>query len=157
MVGAPHPLFGRGPAGYGPGVVTVTAVSLRLPVRQDAPGIARREVVRALGLAGEAAGCVALLVSEAVTNSVIHTGLGEDDVVLVRACWLGAAIRIEVVDEGAGIHAVSPTVGTDREGGNGLRLIGVLADRWGLQSDGTTQLWFELEVGRPDLGLRLAG
>lgn len=131
-------------------------MSLRLPVRQDAPGIARREVVRGLGLRGDAAGCVALLVSEAVTNSVIHTGLGEGDVVHIEACWVGAGVRVEVVDEGAGIHSRSPTEGTGREGGNGLRLIGVLADRWGLQSDGGTRVWFELETERAGIGLRLA-
>ncbi len=128
------------PGGYGgymgPGL------SLRLPVTTRAPRQARHQVVDGLELDGSLAAGVALLVSEAVTNSVLHAGLDARDVVHVDAWWCDGCVRIEVCDEGAGLHSPSPA--GPREGGRGFKLIDRLAERWGVHSDGHTSVWFEL-------------
>lgn len=117
-------------------------IRLRLEPSPVAPRTARRGVVEGLALDGELATSVALLVSEAVTNSVLHAGLSQDDVVHVGAWWAGDRLHVEVCDEGAGIDAPSPAGA--RDGGHGLHLIARLSTRWGLHSDGHTRVWFEV-------------
>ncbi len=118
------------------------SVMLRLPVTPLAPGAARHGVVRGLALEGELAASVALLVSEAVTNSVLHGGLAACDVVHVDAWREDGCVRIEVCDEGGGLTHPSPA--GPRDGGHGLNLIEHFARRWGIYTDGHTRIWFEL-------------
>jgi len=104
--------------------------------------VARRAVVDGLALDGELATSAALLVSEAVTNSVLHGGLDPSDVVHVDAWWAGGCVHVEVCDEGGGLQRPSPA--GPREGGRGLKLIGHLAERWGVCCNGHTRVWFEI-------------
>ncbi|CAA9493784.1 MAG: hypothetical protein AVDCRST_MAG53-1678 [uncultured Solirubrobacteraceae bacterium] len=120
----------------------VPSVTLRLPASTTAPRAARRGVVDGLALEGELAHSTALLVSEAVTNSVLHASLQADDLVHVAASRTERVVRVEVCDEGSGMHRPSPA--GPRDGGHGLNIIDRLAERWGLHSDGRTRLWFEL-------------
>jgi len=119
-----------------------TGVALRLPASPAAPRAARRGVVDGLALDGELARSAELLISEAVTNSVLHAGLEPSDVVHVDAWWSGDCVHVEVCDEGGGLH--SPSAAGPREGGYGLNLIGRLAERWGVSCDGHTRVWFEI-------------
>jgi len=119
-----------------------TAINLRLPASSGAPRAARRGVVEGLALDGELAASAALLVSEVVTNSVLHAGLDASDHVHVDAWWADGRLRVEVCDEGGGLRRPSPA--PPREGGRGLDLIGYLAERWGVHCDGHTRVWFEL-------------
>ncbi|MDQ3630506.1 MAG: ATP-binding protein [Actinomycetota bacterium] len=120
----------------------VPSVTLRLPASKTAPRAARRGVVDGLALEGELAVSTALLVSEAVTNSVLHASLAPDDLVHVDASRTEGRVRVEVCDEGIGLYAPSPA--GPRDGGHGLKIIDRLAERWGLYSDGRTRIWFEL-------------
>ena len=82
-----------------------------------------------------------LLVSEVVTNAVRH-GDGSEPVEL-HATW-NAEVRIEVSDHGHGFTP-APRIGArDEPGGFGLFLIGRLADRWGVETDSGTTVWFVL-------------
>ena len=82
-----------------------------------------------------------LLVSEVVTNAVRHGG-GEDPV-QVHATW-NSEVRVEVCDRGEGFSP-SPRKGDlDEPGGFGLYLVGRLADRWGVETDEGTTVWFVL-------------
>jgi len=119
-----------------------TGVTLRIPASPAAPRAARRAVVDGLALDGELATTAALLVSEAVTNSVLHAGLDPSELVHVDAWWSGDCVHVEVCDEGGGLASISPA--GPREGGHGLNLIGRLAERWGVSCDGRTRVWFEL-------------
>ena len=119
-----------------------TGVTLRLPASPAAPRAARRGVVDGLALDGELARSAALLISEAVTNSVLHAGLAPSDLVRVDAWWSGDCVHVEVCDEGGGLD--SPSAAGPREGGHGLNLIGRLAERWGFSCDGQTRVWFEI-------------
>jgi anti-sigma regulatory factor (Ser/Thr protein kinase) len=103
-----------------------------------APGRARallRE--HADGLDRDRLDTAVLLISELVTNAVIH---GTGEIRLMIDLGRGGA-RFAVSDEGHGRPAVRPEPGPD--GGWGLRLVGQLARRWGVR-EGETQVWFEL-------------
>jgi len=85
---------------------------------------------------------VTLLVSELVTNAVLHAG--SDVEVMVRLT--ATAARIEVTDASA--DAVAPrAAGDDEVSGRGLALVGNLARRWGVRAapGGGKTVWFEVE------------
>lgn len=117
-------------------------LSLDFAALPTAPHDARHGVVDGLALTGQLASSTALLISEAVTNSVLHAGLDVDGVVHVDAWWTGLVLRVEICDEGRGMSSPSPA--GPREGGHGLNLISHLASRWGVHSNGHTRVWFEL-------------
>jgi anti-sigma regulatory factor (Ser/Thr protein kinase) len=79
----------------------------------------------------------ALLVSELVTNALVH-GIGT---ITLRIDVEPAALRVEVSDEGNVALAPSPTPGA--HGGWGLRIVDQLADEWGVLA-GSTKVWFRL-------------
>ncbi len=84
---------------------------------------------------------VRLLVSEVVTNAVRHGSASAP--VRIRASW-NHEIRIEVVDHGQGFMPAPRAGDLTRPGGFGLFLVGRLADRWGVETDDTTKVWFVL-------------
>jgi anti-sigma regulatory factor (Ser/Thr protein kinase) len=118
----------------------MTSVPLTVTLPRD-PGAPRR--ARALlrehagGLGRERLDSAVLLISELVTNAVLH-GTGEIRLIIDVN---GEDARFAVADEGDGTPAVSMTPGP--EGGWGLRLVGQLANRWGVLEE-RTQVWFEI-------------
>jgi anti-sigma regulatory factor (Ser/Thr protein kinase) len=118
--------------------VSGAPITVTLPRDHGAPGRARallRE--HANGLDRDRLDTAVLLISELVTNAVLH-GTGEIRLTIDLA---GGDARFAVCDEGDGHPAVRPEPGPD--GGWGLRLVGQLARRWGVR-EGRTQVWFEL-------------
>jgi DNA-binding NarL/FixJ family response regulator len=94
---------------------------------------------------GDLTDTVTLLVSELVTNAVVHAS--SDVEVLVRLT--ATAARIEVTDTSAA--AVVPRdAAFDEDSGRGLALVGSLAQRWGVRAapGGGKTVWFE--VNRPE-------
>lgn len=90
-----------------------------------------------------------LIVSELVTNALVHAGSRCE----VRCRVVAAVLRLEVLDEGRGSpdpQRPSP----DEDHGRGLLLIGVLAAAWGVEAapDGRKVVWAELPLGAPDPG-----
>jgi anti-sigma regulatory factor (Ser/Thr protein kinase) len=53
-------------------------------------------------------------------------------------------VRVEVVDPGNGFSHVLREPDPMQTGGRGLYLVEVLADRWGIESEPSTRVWFEL-------------
>jgi anti-sigma regulatory factor (Ser/Thr protein kinase) len=88
---------------------------------------------------------VRLLVSEIVTNSVRHAGMRAEEWIRVRMEIGGGRVRIEVTDTGAGFdRPVKPEpLG---ESGWGMFLLEEIADRWGVDHDGETCVWFEIDL-----------
>jgi len=86
---------------------------------------------------GELRDTIELLISELVTNAVIHA---RSDVELTISEH-GARIRVEVSDTNPQMPAIREP---DAASGRGLRLVDALADRWGTigRADGKT-VWFE--------------
>lgn len=88
---------------------------------------------------------VNLLVSELVTNSVLHAGSAPDIAVLLKP----DAVRIEVSDEGGTLPDVAEAA-ADATSGRGLALVEALASAWGVEDlPGGKTVWFE--VSRPDV------
>ncbi|MFI0355456.1 ATP-binding protein [Actinomadura sp. 9N407] len=88
-----------------------------------------------------------LLLSEALTNAVVHGGGGA---VVIDAYVEGTVLRIEVIDGGGGgtlPHYVDDPCG---EGGRGLPIMKMLARGWGYEVlyDGRLRVWFEVSFVR---------
>ena len=113
----------------------------------DAPRIARRFVTSTLatwGIAGTVVEHAQLLVSELVSNAVMHGG---GPVVLrVIERDRGARVRIEVADGGNGLPRMRRAAPQDVSG-RGLRLVDELANGWGSSNvGGATSVWFEVQA-----------
>jgi anti-sigma regulatory factor (Ser/Thr protein kinase) len=88
---------------------------------------------------------VRLLVSELVTNAVRHANLDAGDVILLVIDLGDSTLRVEVHDPGGGFVPTAPAPDPARPSGWGLYLVAELADRWGVDSDDRTLVWFELD------------
>lgn len=86
-----------------------------------------------------------LLTSELVSNSVRHAGQPKVAPIHVRVSVTSASVRVAVVDSGPGFDAAEKAVRPDDDAGWGLFLLEQLADRWGMDRDGATTVWFELD------------
>ncbi|MFJ9029086.1 ATP-binding protein [Streptomyces sp. NPDC102274] len=91
-----------------------------------------------------------LLISELVTNAVVHTGC---PAVLRMLFGSGAAeagtVRVEVADTSACPPRPRHADGEDTNG-RGLELVDGLADRWGWQPEGAgKRIWCEVDRSAP--------
>ncbi|MEU9831206.1 ATP-binding protein [Streptosporangium sp. NPDC048047] len=110
-----------------------------------------RAWTRAL-LAGAIAPCLLddalLLLSEVVTNAVVHSDSGRIPGGSVTVC-LGVvddALHVEVIDDGSADSVpFVRAADSDSDGGRGLLLVELLAAEWGVRDgrDGTA-VWFRL-------------
>jgi anti-sigma regulatory factor (Ser/Thr protein kinase) len=118
--------------------VTDGTVTVHLPRDRSAPRQARAAIRDQLSdLSAERLETAVLLISELVTNAIMH-GAGRIVMTIERD---GSLTRFAVNDEGDGTPHVRDDPGP--EGGWGLRLVEQLAARWGLRRTGTG-VWFEL-------------
>jgi len=88
-----------------------------------------------------------LLVSELVTNSVLHGGAGPDDRVQLHVERPDHSVRVEVCDSGQSWSETMRSTSLDSDqpaGGWGLMLVRAIADRWGVCAGERTCVWFEL-------------
>jgi anti-sigma regulatory factor (Ser/Thr protein kinase) len=132
-------------------VLEITAgIRVRLEYELDnddfAPASARRAVERDLGEQIDATrlGTVRTIVSELVTNSVVH-GPAAAPIGLVVELGEDGTLRGEVIDAG---DRSKEAPGTNAEGDHSLSrlaVVGALADRWGVEG-GSTHVWFELDA-----------
>ena len=118
-----------------------------LPCGPEAPALARTIVSRWLD--GHASADLhddaRLLVSELVTNSVLHAGQHAGAPLQIRAVAVNGTVRVEVED-GGHRGAVRRRAPDPRRGGFGLHLVELLATRWGVSDERGTLVWFELAV-----------
>jgi serine phosphatase RsbU (regulator of sigma subunit)/anti-sigma regulatory factor (Ser/Thr protein kinase) len=127
------------------GVGTVD-LSLELPPTAESAGAAR-EALAPLSerLADSELGIVRLLVTELITNSIKHGDPGEGPVT-VTVMLTPDAVRVEVSDNGEGFEPPPrPDEPLESPSGWGLYLVDRLAERWGVDSDGRSAVWFELK------------
>ena len=85
-----------------------------------------------------------LLVSEVVTNAVVHsTAPAPNELQLFAVKTASGAMRVEVTDRGQGF-VPSPRDPRQPGGGFGLYLVDREALAWGVDRVGGTRVWFEL-------------
>jgi anti-sigma regulatory factor (Ser/Thr protein kinase) len=139
----------------------VQVLQVQLEIRPDPTEVGRARKWARSRLAGSGirddeplAETLILLVSELVTNAVVHTGCPA----VVRLSLPGggpaeaATVRLEVADT-SDRAPVPRCVGDDATGGRGLALVDCLADRWGWSVEaGGKRIWCELDRCAPPAG-----
>jgi anti-sigma regulatory factor (Ser/Thr protein kinase) len=119
---------------------------------RGAPARARRHVLAQLdaGVSASRASDAVLIVSELVTNSVMHAQVGADRAILLELTALEDHLRIAVIDPGSHLEPRIRPADPDVPGGFGLRLVQHMSSAWGVvrQAAGTTRVWCDLPLGR---------
>ncbi|AJF70335.1 ATP-binding protein [Streptomyces vietnamensis] len=113
--------------------------------RDTAPGQARRDVARTLTTWGleHLIDTAELLISELVTNAVIHTDSRTVSVVVTRTDE--TTVRLMALDTDRAEMSVPTAPSNDEEAGRGLFLVAALADRWGIERVSTgKRIWCEV-------------
>lgn len=115
-----------------------------------APRRARRSVLSQLTdqPAQRRASDAALIVSELVTNSVVHANVTAHETLIVELDTVGDQLRITVIDNGSPLEPRIRRSDHSTPGGFGLRLVDELSSAWGVRRDriGTTSVWCELAL-----------
>jgi anti-sigma regulatory factor (Ser/Thr protein kinase) len=122
-------------------------MELFLDPTPPAAGSARRALHSAAIFGAAAEPDALLLVSELVTNSIVHAGHSGDDAIRVRAASDGSTARVEVCDRARAGALPAPRRNPTplATGGRGLLLVDELSDRWGMDTcERGTCVWFEL-------------
>ncbi|WP_375136544.1 ATP-binding protein [Streptomyces sp. MA5143a] len=133
-------------------------LQVQLEIRPDPAEVGRARRWARSRLAGSGIGddeplgeTLILLVSELVTNAVVHTGRPAVLRLLLSGLRDGSAgtVRLEVADTSACPPAPRCADG-DETGGRGLALVEGLADRWGWSHEGIgKRIWCELDRATP--------
>jgi anti-sigma regulatory factor (Ser/Thr protein kinase) len=127
-------------------------LDVRIPATRHAAAKARRALSK-LALPLPLAFDAQVAVSELVTNSVRHAGLGPDDLIRITADWSGTRLKVHVRDRRRSVGpamvsgSIRPAPGA--ESGWGLYLVDHVACRWGTSASG---YWFELQQQPPRPG-----
>jgi anti-sigma regulatory factor (Ser/Thr protein kinase) len=126
------------------------SISIRIHGGTGAPLRARRSVLSRIGgqLTETAAADAALIVSELVTNSVLHANVGPHQTLTVECATLPDRLRITVTDPGSRLEPHLRPSDRDADGGYGLAIVAALSLAWGVVRDteGTTSVWCELRL-----------
>jgi anti-sigma regulatory factor (Ser/Thr protein kinase) len=122
----------------------VTIAEFQVNGGPKAPSAARELLVEAIGtqVESDVVDRARLLVSEIVTNCVIHGGADEQDTIMIVTSVEADGVRTEVRHRGP--HFVPPEDEPDltSPGGLGLFLVEQMADAWGIDSG--ESVWFRL-------------
>jgi anti-sigma regulatory factor (Ser/Thr protein kinase) len=128
------------------GLADASALEIGLECSPQAPALARAALAGFLEqrpIDSEALATLRLLVSEVVSNAVLHSDAPPSSEILLRARMLDdAGVRVEVTDRGSGFTPAPRD--PDRHGGYGLYLLDKQATRWGVDGCRGTRVWFEL-------------
>jgi anti-sigma regulatory factor (Ser/Thr protein kinase) len=119
---------------------------LSVPCDKSAPHLVRSAISRSGVIRGRALEDAKLVLSELVTNAVVHSDCADDEFLSVRVSrnsWL----RISVIDPGRSGGSVEVRDRGRRFGGLGLKVVAKLAKHWGAErrSDGYA-VWADLEL-----------
>lgn len=112
----------------------------------DAPALARAAVngfLRGADMQSTTLATLTLLVSEIVTNAVIHPDVAPADKIDLYARVARGLVRVEVTNRGRGFTP-TPRDPAQIGGGYGLYLLDKASSRWGVEVHQHTTVWFEL-------------
>lgn len=124
----------------------IKLLELTLPVDLTAPSQARAALREAEELKARRLDLLELLVTEVVTNAVLHADQDPEEVVRVIVTIKNRTARVVVEDEGKGFTPQIPQADPWATGKRGLLFLDELADRWGTSLDGKHAVWFELDL-----------
>jgi anti-sigma regulatory factor (Ser/Thr protein kinase) len=124
----------------------VLAASVFLPAEPRSAARAREfiaEFCTASRLPPDVCETAALLVSELVTNAVIHGRTSAT----IDVRQPGDFVRVSVHDDNPALPVASGHADVTHESGRGLTIVSELADTWGIETrDGGKAVWFELHL-----------
>jgi serine/threonine-protein kinase RsbW len=125
------------------------SVRICLPSDQRAPWVARQSIkLLEAYVPAEVIDDVNLLVSELVTNGVKYATMMDEASIALDAYSNGRALRVEVTNAGAA-RVANPLTRQSlqtAESGWGLIILTKIASRWGVTTNGETQVWFEIDL-----------
>ena len=125
--------------------MNTSQMRLRLPHGPHAVAAARRGLDSLKSnLGAQILNDMRLLVSELVTNSVRHADRNGSSVVDLEVDVTDTRVLVRVIDNGPGFEATARGPEDDPGSGWGLFLVEQISDRWGVELNGSTQVWFEL-------------
>jgi anti-sigma regulatory factor (Ser/Thr protein kinase) len=102
-----------------------------------------RRTLRSWGVAADGADAVLLVVSELVTNALVHT----DGPVRLDLTLVGGKLRIAVADASPRTPVKPTSIGWEATGGRGILLVEAVSAAWGtLPVSGGKQVWSEIPV-----------
>lgn len=123
---------------------------VRLAARPESVAEARKltvEILKRLRICEEARENAQLIVSELVTNAVVHGARGRDPHVLLVVIQSGPKLKVKVYDASSNLGPRAEPA-EDAESGRGLVIVDALSDRWGATASAYGKcLWAELDVG----------
>lgn len=120
-------------------------IDLQLEAKPESVGQARRALDRIAGMVTDPLlEDLRLMVSEVVTNSIRHGRVSREDRIRLLVAVQDRMVRVEVVNPGDGFHPPSIEPSIYQISGWGLYLVSQLADRWGVDGQGGTRVWFEI-------------
>jgi len=126
-----------------PPLADCSKLELTVPRWAGAPNVARaqaRDWCEACNLPERKCDTVVLLLSEIVMNAVMHADAPREEPVRITADMDGV-VQVAVTDAGARFPARSDRA---RAGGFGMAIVDGEAERWGIERDGGTRVWFEI-------------
>jgi anti-sigma regulatory factor (Ser/Thr protein kinase) len=138
--------FGQGASTTHPGD-TWAELTVTVPASPEA-GLELRRAIRSLGryCGPKVADDVELLVTELATNGVKHAEINCDGNRITLVARVDHdVLRVSVRDRGTGFEPDRPRARSE-PGGWGLVLVEGIADRWGVEHEPSTTVWFELPV-----------
>ena len=122
-------------------------LELRFDGGDGAPRLARHAVRERLDgeLDEDTAYDIHVVVSELVANAVRHGGAHGPDAVTVSLTLRPDCVRVEVGDPGPGFTPPERPEPRPSGGGRGLVLVERMTSRWGVNREGTSCVWFEVD------------
>lgn len=123
-------------------------IAVDIPLRPEAASEARAYLRRLKGSVPDAKfDAITIIVSEIVTNSVIHSGSHDSSDISLKVSVGEGHARGEIYDDGFGFERpASPMRTPESQGGWGLYLIDTLSEDWGVsRSGGRVCVWFEIQ------------
>ena len=121
---------------------TITHLEVTLPATPPSVRAARHEVEQMIvDYPDDVRATVALLTSELASNSVVH---GKTPFTVVAHADR-TVVRVAICDLGGKVPTIAVRDPTTM-GGWGLSMVDAAASRWGIESDDSTTVWFELDV-----------
>ena len=128
-----------------PGSPPAPTNHVTIPARPDAGAEARRVIAAWMGDHPRLDDAL-LAVTELVNNAVIHGGLKDGEQIRLAIASEGHGIRLTVQHIGAPFK-IEPLAkpSRDPEASRGLAIVAQIADRWGVDSNGSeVTAWFEV-------------